>query len=335
MTISSTIQAQFFQSLKSVIPSYASLVDEIAETLNVSMDSAYRRIRGEKLLDFEEMRILCQRFNVSLDKFFSMNSNSIIFHGKTNSFKEDSFMEWMEDVLAQLSLVNSFNHKHVYFLVKDMPPFHHYYHPALAGFKFFFWMKSILLFENLKNSKFAIEDNHFEKFREITQKTIKIYNRVPTSEIWNEEGLNTTLRQIEVYHEMGLIKNAEDTLTLYKCVLEVIDHLEKMAETGKKSILGHPPTEDSAEYRMFLNEIVLGDNTFMAELGESKITYLNHSVIYFIGSMDKNFNDSMFKNLENLMKRSTLISGTGEKERKQFFNKLRKKVEAKLEMVEV
>ncbi|MDP2042983.1 MAG: hypothetical protein Q8S14_16855 [Algoriphagus sp.] len=335
MTISSLIQAQFFQSLKSAIPSYASLVDEVAETLDVSMDSAYRRIRGEKLLDFEELRILCQRFNISLDKFFSLNSDSIMFQGKTNSYKEDSFMEWMEDVLAQLNLVNSFSHKHVYFLVKDMPPFHHYYHPALAGFKFFFWMKSILLFENLKSVKFSIEDNHFEKYREITQKTIKIYNRVPTSEIWNEEGLNTTLRQIEVYHEMGLIKHTEDTIFLYNCVLEVIDHLEKMAETGKKSILGQPPTVDSAEYKMYLNEIVLGDNTFMAELGDTKITYLNHSVMYFIGSMDPKFNDSMFRNLENLMKRSTLISGTGEKERKQFFNKLRKKVESKISKIDI
>jgi hypothetical protein len=335
MTISSTIQAQFFQSLKTAIPTYASLVDEVAETLDVSMDSAYRRIRGEKLLDFEELRILCQRFNISLDKILSLNSDSIMFQGKTNSYQEDSFMEWMEDVLAQLNLVNSFSHKHVYFLVKDMPPFHHYYHPALAGFKFFFWMKSILLFENLKSVKFSIEDNHFEKYREITQKIIKIYNRVPTSEIWNEEGLNTTLRQIEVYHEMGLIKYAEDTVFLYKCVLEVIDHLEKMAETGKKSIFGQPPLVDSAEYKMYLNEIVLGDNTFMAELGDTKITYLNHSVMYFIGSMDPKFNDSMFKNLENLMKRSTLISGTGEKERKQFFNKLRKKVELKLMKVEI
>ncbi|SDA42025.1 hypothetical protein SAMN03080617_00338 [Algoriphagus alkaliphilus] len=335
MTISSTIQAQFFQSFKSAIPSYASLVDEVAETLDVSMDSAYRRIRGEKLLDFEELRILCQRFNISLDKFFSLNSDSIMFQGKTNSYKEDSFMEWMEDVLAQLNLVNSFSHKHVYFLVKDMPPFHHYYHPALAGFKFFFWMKSILLFENLKSVKFSIEDNHFEKYREITQKTIKIYNRVPTSEIWNEEGLNTTLRQIEVYHEMGLIKHTEDTIFLYNCVLEVIDHLEKMAETGKKSILGQSPTVDSAEYKMYLNEIVLGDNTFMAELGDTKITYLNHSVMYFIGSMDPKFNDSMFRNLENLMKRSTLISGTGEKERKQFFNKLRKKVESKISKIDI
>jgi hypothetical protein len=82
-----------------------------------------------------------------------------------------------------------------------------------------------------------------------------------------------------------------------------------------------------------LNEILLGDNTFMAEIGDKKITYLNHSVLFLVGSQDQKFNEAMFRNLENLMKKSTLISGTGEKERKQFFNKLRKKVQSKIELL--
>ncbi len=326
-------QIQFFQRLKSAIPSHASLVDEVAEALNLSIDSAYRRIRGEKLLDLDELSKLSRKFNISLDNLFSLNSNSILFQGRLPDKSESAFMNWMEDVLAQLNLVNSFSKKHVYFLVKDMPPFHHYYHPLLAGFKFFFWMKSILDMESLKNEIFSTDKNHFAPFQEITQKILRVYNRVPTSEIWNEESLTTTLRQIEVYHEMGMIANSEITLQLYKCVLEVIDHLEKMAEQGKKSFLGQSPTPESAEYRLYVNEIVLGDNTFMAEIGEAKITYLNHSVMYFVGSVDQKFNESMFRNLENLMKKSTLISGTGEKERKQFFNKLRKKVQAKIALI--
>jgi len=327
-------QIEFFQRLKSAIPSHASLVDEVAEALDLSIDSAYRRIRGEKLLDLEELGRLSRKFNISLDNLFSLNSNSILFQGSLPNKTETTFMDWMEDVLAQLNLVNSFSRKHVYFLVKDMPPFHHYYHPLLAGFKFFFWMKSILDAESLKNEIFSLDKNHFAPFQEITQKILRVYNRVPTSEIWNEEGLTTTLRQIEVYHEMGLIASSDITIKLYQCVLEVIDHLEKMAEQGKKSILGQSPTSDSAEYRLYLNEIVLGDNTFMAEIGDTKITYLNHSVLYFVGSMDQKFNEGMFRNLENLMKKSTLISGTGEKERKQFFNKLRKKVQAKISLVD-
>ena len=51
-------QAQFFQKLKPSIPGFSSLAAEVAATLQVSLDSAYRRIRGEKLLDFNEISML-------------------------------------------------------------------------------------------------------------------------------------------------------------------------------------------------------------------------------------------------------------------------------------
>ena len=57
-------QAQFFKRLKPTIPAFSSLAAEVAATLKVSMDSAYRRIRGEKLLDFNEISLLCQEFKV-------------------------------------------------------------------------------------------------------------------------------------------------------------------------------------------------------------------------------------------------------------------------------
>jgi hypothetical protein len=78
---------------------------------------------------------------------------------------------------------------------------------------------------------------------------------------------------------------------------------------------------------------VIGDNSFFTELDNVRITYLNHSVLYFIGSMDPKFNDAMFSNLDNLMKKSTMISSTGEKERGMFFNKLRKKIEEKIDVI--
>ncbi|PZX53933.1 hypothetical protein LV84_03041 [Algoriphagus ratkowskyi] len=318
-------QAAFFQALKLSLPSYTSLVDEIAEILEISIDSAYRRIRGEKLLDFSELEILCNRFNISVDSFLNLNSNAILFQGNQNDYQENSFTKWMEDVLAQLNLVNSFSKKHIYWLVKDMPPFHHYYHKELAAFKFFFWRKSILFTDSLKNCKYSIHDNSYDQYAEVTQKILKVYHKIPTTEIWNIESINITLRQIELYHEMGIMTAVEDTVFLYNCMLEVIDNLEKMAEKGKKILPSHPDIE-GADYTFFVNEFIIGDNTFFATMDERKVTYLNHSVIYFHGTSDPKFNDAMFRNLENLIKKSNQISLVAEKERKQFFNKLRKKV---------
>ncbi|MEE9462374.1 MAG: hypothetical protein V3V53_11120, partial [Bacteroidales bacterium] len=56
------IQMQLFQNIRDQIPDHVSFVDEIAELLEISNDSAYRRIRGEKALSLFEVKKLCQRF---------------------------------------------------------------------------------------------------------------------------------------------------------------------------------------------------------------------------------------------------------------------------------
>lgn len=70
----------------------------------------------------------------------------------------------------------------------------------------------------------------------ITRKILRTYNKIPTTEIWNLKAINTTIRQIELYHDMGLMSSSNDAISLYKCLVEVIDHLEKMAESGKNFI---------------------------------------------------------------------------------------------------
>lgn len=72
-----------------------------------------------------------------------------------------------------------------------------------------------------------------------------------------------------------------------------------------------------------MNELILGDNTLLVQLDHVRLTHLNHSVLHFLGTRDEEFNDFMFANLDNLMKKSTLVSGVGEKERSQFLNALR------------
>lgn len=328
-------QEQFFRRLKPIVSPYSSLAAEVAITLNVSLDSAYRRIRGEKLLDFDEISLLCQGFNISIDEFFCLNSGTILFQTGTKPSQKDALKQWMEDVYKQLYYINSYPKRHLYHLIKDLPPFYYFFHPILARFKFFFWTKSILPLGHAPLEKFCLNQKELFKYEELSQRIIRAYAKVPSTEIWNKDALNTTLRQIETYHEMGWIENKETTKLIYSSVLDVIGHLEKMAIQGKKSLLGQNPLSEHGEFQLYLNDIVSGDNTLLVELGESKITYLNHSVIYFVGSKDPAFNELVFRNIENVIKKSSLMSGSGEKERTQVFNKLRKKVYLKIEAMDI
>src|SRR5436190_24357611 len=69
------LQQFFFQHIKSKLPPHLSFVDEVAEHLNISTDSAYRRIRGEKPISLEEVQKLCSHFRISLDHLLNVESD--------------------------------------------------------------------------------------------------------------------------------------------------------------------------------------------------------------------------------------------------------------------
>jgi len=324
------IQILFFQQLKAQLPPHLSLVDEIAGILEISNDSAYRRIRGEKPIDLEEARKLAVHYKISLDQLMHLKSDAYIFTGALNGTSDTAFEEWLNNLVKQLIVMNNFNKKHIYFLIKDIPPFLHFQIRELASFKFFLWMKSILHYDSYKGVRFSIDDPRYEPYYETSKKVIELYNKIPTTEIWNVESINSTLRQIDFFYEAGAFAKKEEAKILYTKVEELIDHIEKEAEIGAKFTLGRTPRQGDPEYRLFVNELILGDNTFMAELDDIRVTYLNHSVLFFVGTRDEQFNKAMFINLDNLIKKSTLISSTGEKQRNQFFNRMRRKIQNRI-----
>ena len=59
------LQVQLFKSLRNKLANDNSLADELAVLLDISTDSAYRRIRGEKALTFDELYLLCNHYQLS------------------------------------------------------------------------------------------------------------------------------------------------------------------------------------------------------------------------------------------------------------------------------
>ena len=76
------IQQLFFKHIKGNLPGHISMVDDLAEVLDISTDSAYRRIRGEKPINLEEMAKLSSHYKVSLDNFLNLQSDTFIFSGQ-------------------------------------------------------------------------------------------------------------------------------------------------------------------------------------------------------------------------------------------------------------
>ena len=322
---SNNTQLLFFQHIKSILPPHISFVDEVAGLLDISNDSAYRRIRGEKHISLDEMQKLASHFKISIDQFLHIQSDSYIFSGDLAASGEYVFEKWMENVLRQITMINSFKQKHITYLAKDIPIMDQFMAPELLAFKSFLWRRSILNYENMKGMKFSLNEVT-PKHLELGKKIEQLYMKVPTTEIWNLESINSTIRQIEFYREANMFESEEDVKKVYASLLTLVNHLEQQAERGIKFCVGEEPLPGAAAYNLFWNDLVLGDNTILVELDGKKITFLNHGVINFVSTTDERFNAYTSDTMQNLAKRSTQLSQVGEKERYRFFNRLRDKM---------
>src|SRR5579871_168430 len=319
------VQQLFFQHVKNSLLPHLSLVDEVADLLNISNDSAYRRIRGEKSIDFEEIQKLSSHFKISLDQLLHLQNDSFIFSGMLHENTIDFFGHWMKDALMKASYISSFEKKHLYFNAKDLPFMSFYQIPELVTFKSFVWMRTFLHLDDLKSKKLSLK-NRFPEYEELGKKINHVLNLIPTTELWNNVCLNATLSQIEFYAEANLFESKEDISIIYDKLEELVLHYEKMAETGKRFGIGETPRPNSAEYKLFLNELFIGNNTWVAELDNAKLCILNHSVLHILGTRDERCSNYTYEEMINMIRKSIQISTVREKIRSRFFTTIRQNI---------
>ena len=321
-------QQVFFNHIKGLLPPHISFVDEVAEVLNISNDSAYRRIRGEKPIALEEIKKLCIKYKISLDQLLHLNSESVIFTGKLANAQNFNFELYLQDFLHQHEIINSFEQKELLILTKDVPLHHYYNFPELAAFKYFFWMKTILHYPDYNKTVFN-PSLLAESLIKTGEKILATVNKIPSTEIWNVENVNTTLRQIEYYIETNVFASKEDVLKIYDCLEKTIDHVELQAEAGYKINQPGKGPHEGAPLNIYINEFSVGDNTYLIILNGKKMVFLVHTFLNYMNTNDVAFTEYTYAYFQNILHKSTLISVVGEKDRRIFFNRIRENIEAK------
>lgn len=328
------LQQQLFQTIKSKLPEQASMAEEVARLLDISPDSAYRRMRGEKTISIDELEILCRHFQVSLDALLKIRQGGILFQGQYLDKDNFSFTDYINSVMQNMAYINSFKQKCFYYLCKDLPIFHHYHLKEIAAFKWFFWLKTYFQFPGFEKRKFRFADHPDEIFA-IERRALDFYNQIPSVEIWNLESMNIFFRQIEFYRDAQVFESDQDIYVLYETIGRLWDHLEKQAAFGYKFNYGDTHQKPIGEFKMYFNEVLLGDNNMLVELDGSLMAYVSHTTINFMLTKDEMFTRNMYMHIQNQMKRSTLISEVSEKERSRFFRIIRERIEHRKESLKV
>lgn len=268
------------------------------------------------------------KFGISLDNALQLNSNSFVFTGNFIKAENFDFGEYMKFALQQVKYMSSFENRHMIYMCKDIPLFHHFHLREIAAFKHYFWMKNVLHRPEFANKKFRMDDYPDEYF-ELGKATLSNYNTLPSTEVWNFESMNSTLRQIEYHHDINTISNTKETYSLYEAMGKLVDHLEEQATLGYKFDIGDPSKKKLGEYQMYFNEILIMENSMLVTLNGVKAAFLVHNVLNVMITRDVTFCENMNQYIQNLLRKSTLISMVSERERLRFFKQLRNRIEGR------
>jgi predicted DNA-binding protein YlxM (UPF0122 family) len=322
MSKSKALQSGFLQRIKDTLPQNFSLSDEIADVLKISKDSAYRRIRSETLLNIEEILLLTKYFKVPFSFSEDQEDGLVTFLYKKLENQQD-FKDYLKSIIADLSKIIQSEHKMVTYAANDIPIFHHFYFRELTAFKIFYWMKGVVNDPALHGKKFdasLIDDELFE----LTQLLYKAYCHTPSREIWTQETVNSQIEQLKYYWESGLFQSKEQAMTICQQMEESFSRMQQQADLGYKDI--ENPTEKQ-NYWFYYAEIEIGNNTIMVDRGDSKMLYVSFNTFNKMFTTNPKFCQETQKWIDNLIKKSVLISAVSEKLRFQFFDSMYKKLE--------
>lgn len=324
MSQENSVQINFLSRIKDLVKDSNSFTDELASVLNMSIDSVYRRIRGETILSINEVYDLCTHYNISFD-LFTHNAKNIAFHYEpiVGGGGFNAFNTYLTSILNDMKQIVRAKDKQVIYAAIDVPIFHHFNYPELSAFKMFYWMKAVVNVPELEDKKFSVEHISPE-FAELGRQIFEIYCKIPSIEIWTDETINSLIKQIEFYWDTGNFASQEDALAVCEQALNEINTLSKQAEIGNKDL---KELNDDSNFVLYHSQIEIGNNCIYTKRTDVEIVYLSMHTFNKIATGNPAFIADTQIWLDNLIKKSNKISGESQINRYKFFKKASNKLE--------
>jgi len=312
------IQQRLLGLVQDLTPDKYSLVFELSELLGVSTDSVYRRMRGETLLDINEIQKICLHYNLSFDSICGTDQTGLVSFQYQPVIELSDFRKWAGVITENLKKLQNKKDVHIIYAAIDIPVFHNYLFPLVSYFKTLYWLKSITNHPDYRDVKFSKE--------RITPELVAsgmvmhdLYRVIPTTEIWTDLITYSLLRQIDYYWESGEFGTKEDAMALCEEVEQEFVYLQQAAADGTKIPGRKKIPGELVNFQLYDCDIEIATNCILVIHGEQKTVYISTQTFNIIITSNTQFANETHRWLNTLIGKSTLISEVGGKQRSVFF----------------
>jgi len=319
------IQQRLLGLVQDLTPDKYSLVFELSELLGVSTDSIYRRMRGETLLDINEIQKICLHYNLSFDSICGSDQTGLVSFLYQPVIELPDFKKWMETIVAHLKSLQTSKNAHIFYAAIDIPIMHNFKFPLVSYFKNMYWLKSITNHPDYQDIKFS-RDHINDEFIAQGNAIHDLYSSIPSTEIWTDLITYSLVRQIDYYWDSGEFATKNDALALCDEVEKEFEYLQHAAANSSKNPERKKIPGDPVNFLLYDCDIEIANNCILVINGDQKTVYLSTQTFNIIITSNTLFANETHRWLNTLIKKSTLISEVGGKQRSLFFRKAFEKI---------
>ena len=322
-------QKYLFEILKTRIPDQYRLVDIVEEELKIGTDSVYRRIRGEKELSFSELHTLCKKFNISMDEVFNYKSgqSAIFRYNPVNFSYPESYNVYFKSILEAVTAFTQSHEKELYVTASDIPFYHLLDYPELTFFRLYTW-NDILSHIPILYSDFCNKLDR-DAVIPILKQTANAYQQIPSKEIWTNQTIDTILRLLEHYFEVGAFEKKEIVLSLLNQLKNLMDTVRENADVCYKGGGKQTP------FFLYLSPVELENSRMLFKMGKNMLFTIRLNNVNGITTENSVLCLEMISWINDLISKSVLISGTSIKERVRFFQSSKNKIDGLIDKIEL
>lgn len=304
------------KAIKEKLPENARISSFLSDTLFLTSEAIYRRLRGEVPFQFYEIYLIAQKMGISLDYLANSATKEVSYFelvlqqiGSEKKAKQtqNKFMQNLRNILK-----DSYSRFELSYNLFPQVPAHIFYH--LSKYYFFKWVYNNNTLPYIPFKKIEYSREIFEMHKKNSIETMKIKH---TSYIWDYTIVEMLVREINYFVRINLL-DREDVEILKEELYKFLYYVENLTikgafPTGNKVNIYISPVNSDAAY------------SYM-ESSRFRICIIGVFDFHYIISTDSLAFGIMKEKILSLKKGAALISRSNEVYRVSFFDKQRELV---------
>ena len=308
------IQEKFFRYLTHRTNSNL-VLNKTMEVLNLGKGAVYKRINGSTALTSAEMIRLAIAFRVSLDNIFQKDNYMAFYHPFWKNEKQSSGIDFMDRFAYYLKPITNDEYSRLTYLANELPITYYFSHKHIFQFLLSIWNHL-----HWDNNRLTIDEHMpIDAKQEKLRAEIKAYyESADVTEIWNSNMLSNLYQQVFFCITIRAFPNIKFIERLINDIERLINTLRNIALTGQLNSID----EKKQDAKIYLNEFGNYANILLYQSERIKGGFIGMDMPQFMISYNPHFFDHAEKWIDNIKKRSVLISSEGLQYRELFFLKL-------------